>query len=64
MKRISIRMAVLAAILAWPAVLSFEVWKAEQQLEAATKIEQKVSVRLADARAKAATTAVAQKDAR
>lgn len=64
MKRISIRMAVLAAILAWPAVLSFEVWKAEQQLEAATKVEQKVNVRLADARAKAAATAIAQKDAR
>ena len=64
MKRITIRMAVLAAILAWPAVLSFQVWQAEQQLEAATQIEQKVSVRLADARAKAGTTAVAQKDAR
>jgi hypothetical protein len=64
MKRISIRMAVLGAILAWPAVLSFQVWKAEQQLDAAAKIEQKVSVRLADARAKAAATAIAQKDAR
>jgi len=34
-----------------------------QQLAAATKVEQKVSVRLADARAKA-TTQVAQKEAR
>jgi len=64
MKKFSIRLVILAAILAWPAVLSFQVWKAEQQLDAATKIEQKVSVRLADARAKAAATEVAQKEAR
>ena len=64
MKKLSIRMAILAAILAWPAVLSVQVWKAEQQLDTATKIEQKVSVRLADARAKAASTEVAQKEAR
>ncbi len=57
-------MAILAAILAWPAVLSVQVWKAEQQLDAATKVEQTVSVRLADARAKAASTEVAQKEAR
>jgi regulatory protein YycH of two-component signal transduction system YycFG len=64
MKKFSIRLVILAAILAWPAVLSFQVWKAEQQFDAATKIEQKVSVRLADARAKAAATEVAQKEAR
>jgi hypothetical protein len=64
MKKLSIRMAILAAILAWPAVLSVQVWKAEQQLDAANKLEQKVSVRLADARAKAASTEVAQKEAR
>ena len=63
MKKISIRMAVLAAILAWPAVLSYQVWQAEQQLAAATKIEQKVNVRLADARAKASAQ-VAQKESR
>ncbi|HKQ40060.1 MAG TPA: hypothetical protein VJ063_18440 [Verrucomicrobiae bacterium] len=64
MKKLSIRMTVLAAILAWPAMLSYQVWQAEQQLAAASKIEQKVSVRLADARAKAAATEIAQKDRR
>lgn len=65
MKKISIRVAILAAILAWPTVLSYQVWQAEQQLAAATAVEQKVSVRLADARAKAADTqAIAQKESR
>ena len=46
-------------------MLSYQVWQAEQQLAAATSIEQKVSVRLADARAKAAAdTQIAQKEAR
>jgi len=63
MKKTTIRAVVLIAIFAWPAVLSYQVWEAEQQLAAATKVEQKVSVRLADARAKA-TTQVAQKEAR
>ena len=63
MKKTTIRAVVLIAIFAWPTVLSYQVWEAEQQLAAATKVEQKVSVRLADARAKA-TTQVAQKEAR
>ena len=63
MKKTTIRAVVLAAIFAWPTMLSYQVWQAEQQLAAATKVEQKVSVRLADARAKA-TTQVAQKEAR
>jgi len=58
-----IRAVALAAIFAWPAVLTYQVWEARQQVAAATQIEQKVSVRLADARAKA-TTEVAQKDVR
>jgi hypothetical protein len=61
--KMCIRVVVLAAIFAWPAVLAYEVWQARQQLAEATKIEQKVSVRLADARAKA-TTEVAQKEVR
>ncbi|HTD87027.1 MAG TPA: hypothetical protein VK850_10655 [Candidatus Binatia bacterium] len=64
MRKFSIRVAILGAILAWPAVLSYQVWRAEQQLDVATKSEQKVSIRLADARAKAAATDIAQKERR
>lgn len=53
MKKFCIRVAALAAIFAWPAVLSYQVWEAQQQLAAAAEIEKKVSLRLADARAKA-----------
>ena len=58
MKKTWIRVVVLAAIFAWPAVLSYQLCEAKQQLTAATKVEQKVSVRLADARAKATTQVV------
>jgi hypothetical protein len=61
--KMCVRVVLLAAIFAWPAVLACQLWEAHQQLDAATKIEQKVSVRLADARAKAHTQ-VAQKEAR
>ena len=63
MKKTWIRVAVLSALFAWPAVLSYQLWEAKQQVAAAAKLEQKVSVRLADARAKA-NTQVAQSEAR
>ena len=53
MKKMWIRVLVLAAILAWPTVEAYRVWEAHEQLAAATQLEQKVSVRLADARGKA-----------
>ena len=61
--KMCVRVLVLAALFAWPAVLTYQLWEARQQLAAATQVEQKVSVRLADARAKA-TTQVAHKEAR
>jgi hypothetical protein len=62
MKKTWIRVLVFGAIFAWPAVLSYQLWEAHQQLAASSKLEQKVSVRLADARAKA-TTQVAHREA-
>jgi hypothetical protein len=55
MKKIWIRVVLLAAMFAWPAVLTYQLCEARQQLAAAAKVEQKVSIRLADARAKATT---------
>ena len=63
MKTTWIRVVLLAAIFAWPAVLSYQLFEARQQLAAAATLEQKVSVRLADARTKA-NTQVAHKEAR
>jgi hypothetical protein len=63
MKKTTVRVLVLAAIFAWPIVLSYQLWQAEQQLAEATKVQEKVSVRLADARAKA-DPQVAQKEKR
>ena len=62
MKKMWIRVLVLGTIFAWPAVLSYQLWEAHQQLAASSKVEHKVSVRLADARAKA-TTQVAHREA-
>lgn len=62
--RTSIRVLVLAAIFAWPAVETYRTWQAHQQLAASTKVEQKVTVRLADARAKAATQVARTGEAR
>jgi regulatory protein YycH of two-component signal transduction system YycFG len=63
MKKTAVRVVVLAAIFAWPVVLGYQLWEAEQQLAEATKVNEKVGVRLADAREKA-TTQVAQKEKR
>jgi predicted negative regulator of RcsB-dependent stress response len=63
MKKSAVRVVVLGAIFAWPIVLGYQLWQAEQQLAEATKVNEKVSVRLADARAKS-TTQVAQKEKR
>ena len=57
-----IRVFVWVAICAWPAVEIYRLHEARQQLAASTKVEQKVSFRLADSRAKAIQ--VAHKDAR
>jgi regulatory protein YycH of two-component signal transduction system YycFG len=62
--KMCVRAVVLAAIFAWPAVLSYQVWEAHQQLAASTKVEQKVTLRLADARAKASTQVARTGEAR
>lgn len=51
--KLMIRLVVLAAIFAWPLVESYRLWETRQQLAASTRVERKVSLRLADARNKA-----------
>jgi len=62
MNKNCIRVLVWAAICAWPAVELYRLHQAREQLAASTKVEQKVSIRLADSRAK--SIQVANKDAR
>jgi len=53
--RISVRVLVWSAVLAWPAVETYRLYHAKQELASSTQLQEKVSARLADARAKSNT---------
>ena len=56
-KKNLVRTVVLLALVAWPAVESFRLWEAQQDLASRQKVEAKVSTRLAMTKAKNAQLA-------
>ncbi|HUR44614.1 MAG TPA: hypothetical protein VMZ27_01970 [Candidatus Saccharimonadales bacterium] len=56
-KKNLVRTVVMLALIAWPAVESFRLWEARQDLASRQKVESKVTTRLAMAKAKNAQLA-------
>jgi regulatory protein YycH of two-component signal transduction system YycFG len=61
-KKNLVRTVVLFGLVAWPAVESYRLWEAQQDLASRQKVEAKVTTRLAMAKAKNAQLATVAPD--
>ena len=61
-KKNLVRTVVLLGLVAWPAVESYRLWEAQQDLASRIKVESKVTTRLAMAKAKNAQLATVAPD--
>jgi regulatory protein YycH of two-component signal transduction system YycFG len=61
-KKNLVRTVVLLGLVAWPAVESYRLWEARQDLASRQKVESKVTTRLAMAKAKNAQLATVAPD--
>ena len=61
-KKNLVRTVVLLGLVAWPAVESYRLWEAQQDLASRIKVESKMTTRLAMAKAKNAQLATVAPD--